>query len=74
MRGLIDRKGEIFAYLQGTVLYTLDGQPTGRLEGDYVVDTAGTRVWRIIGDGVYTVDGLEAIGYLGEPVPPEYED
>ena len=32
MRGLIDKKGEQFAYLVGNVLYTLDGEPTGRLE------------------------------------------
>ncbi len=44
MRGLIDRKGEQFAYLQGSVLYTLEGEPTGRLEGEFIVDTAGNRI------------------------------
>ena len=65
MRGLIDRKGEQFAYLQGNVLYTLEGEPTGRLEGEFIVDTAGNQVWRVIGDAVYSLDGAESIGYLG---------
>ena len=30
-RGLLDRKGELFAYLEGDTLYTLDGEVTGRL-------------------------------------------
>ncbi|KAA3664469.1 MAG: hypothetical protein DWQ04_05545 [Chloroflexi bacterium] len=65
MRGLIDRKGEQFAYLTGNVLYTMEGEPTGRIEGDFVVDLAGKRVWRVVGDGIYTLDGMETIGYLG---------
>jgi hypothetical protein len=64
MRGLIDRKGEQFAYLHGTVLYTLEGDPTGRLEGEYILDTAGNRVWRIVGDAVYSLDGMESIGFF----------
>jgi len=65
MRGLVDRKGEQFAYLQGSVLYTLDGEVTGRLEGEYIVDTAGNRIWRVVGDAVYSLDGMESIGYFG---------
>lgn len=64
MRGLIDRKGEQFAYLQGSVLYTLDDEPTGRLEGQFIVDTAGNRVWRVVGDAVYSLDGSESIGFF----------
>ena len=64
MRGLIDRKGEQFAYLQGNVLYTLDGEPTGRREGEFIVDMAGKRMWRIVGDAVYSLDGMESIGYF----------
>ncbi len=72
MRGLIDRKGEQFAYLEGTTLYTLDGEPTGRLEGSFIVDLGGKRIWRIIGDGVYTLDGAESIGYFGSDMPAEH--
>ena len=64
MRGLVDRNGEQFAYLLGNVLYTLDGQPTGRLEGEFIVDTAGNPVWRVVGDAVYSLDGMESIGYF----------
>lgn len=64
MRGLIDRKGELFAYLEHDILYTLDGQRSGRIQGSFVIDLAGNRVWRIVGDGVYALDGNETIGFL----------
>jgi hypothetical protein len=64
MRGLIDIKGEQFAYLQANTLYTLDGEPTGHLEHNFIVDLSGRRIWRVIGDGVYALDGIKAIGYL----------
>jgi len=64
MRGLIDRKGEQFAYLIGNVLYTLAGEVSGRFEKPFIVDTAGNKIWRVVGDGVYTLDGSETIGYL----------
>ncbi len=66
MRGLVDRKGEQFAYLIGNVLYTMDDEPSGRLEGEMIVDLAGKPVWRVVGDGVYAIRGLETIGYLTE--------
>ncbi len=66
MRGLVDRKGEQFGYLIGKMLYTMDGDPSGRVEGDYVVDLAGKPIWRLVGDGVYAVKGLETIGFLTE--------
>ena len=72
MRGLIDRKGEQFGYLVGSVLYTLDDEPTGRLEGDFIVDLAGNRVWRVVGDAVYALDGSETIGYLSSEISDEY--
>ena len=71
-RGLVDRKGEQFAYLQGTVLYTLEGEATGRLEDHYVVDTAGNRMWRVVGDAVYSLDGGETIGYFSSPAPADF--
>ena len=70
-RGLLDRKGELFAYLEGDTLYTLDGEITGRLEGGYIVDTAGNRVWLVQQDGVYTLDGSRAVGYFGGRTPAE---
>lgn len=72
MRALIDRKGEQFGYLIGSVLYTLDDEPTGRLEGEFVVDLAGNRVWRVVGDAVYALDGSETIGFFGGEMSDEY--
>ena len=71
-RGLVDRKGEIFAYLEGNTLYTLDGEATGKLEGDYIVDMAGNRVWRVVGDGVYTLRGSETVGFISAESPEEF--
>lgn len=72
MRGLIDRKGEQFAYLVGNVVYTLDGEPTGRLEDGYILDIVGNQRWRISGDGIYSLDSSETIGFLSSEAPDEY--
>lgn len=72
MRGLIDHKGEQFAYLIGDTLFTLDGEPSGRLEQEYIVDLSGNKIWRVIGDGVYSLDGMETIGYLGSEMKDDY--
>lgn len=69
MRGLVDKKGEQFAVLRGQILYDLEDVATGKREGDFIVDLAGKRVWRIVGDGVYTLDGSESIGYFGSDMP-----
>lgn len=73
MRGLIDRKGEQFAYLQGGTLFTLDGEPTGHLRGNYIEDLAGSRIWRVVGDGVYSLDGSETIGFFTAPRSEQYD-
>ena len=65
-RGLIDNKGELFAILRGKDLYTLEGELTGRIEGNYVVDLAGRKVWRVVGDAVYRMDGSWPVGYFGQ--------
>jgi hypothetical protein len=72
MRGLIDRKGEQFAYLIGNVLYTLEGEVSGRFEKPFIVDMAGNKIWRVVGDGVYTLDGSETIGYLSAERGDDY--
>lgn len=75
MRGIIDRKGEQFAYLQGSVLYDLEDRATGRLQGDYIVDIQGNPVWRVVGHGIYALDGSETIGFIGsEHANQEYLD
>ena len=71
MRGLISLKGEQFGYLIGYTLYTMDDEPSGRLDGEYIVDLAGNPVWRVVGDGVYALDGMETIGYLSAERPDE---
>ena len=44
----------------------MDDEPSGRLAGEYILDLAGKPVWRVVGDGVYALRGLETIGYLTE--------
>jgi hypothetical protein len=72
VRGLIDRKGELFAYFRGNILFTLEGEITGRVEGSYIVDVAGNRMWRIYGDGVYSLDGAKTIGYISSKTPDDF--
>lgn len=72
MRGLIDRRGEQFGYFQGDVLYTLDDVATGRIEDEYIVDMAGKRIWRIVGDAVYALDGSDTIGYIGDEISDQF--
>lgn len=71
-RGLIDPQGDLLGYLSGSTLYTLNDEPTGRIEGEYVVDLEGNRMWRVQGDAVYTLDGT-AVGYFGEERSDEYD-
>lgn len=66
-RGLITPKGELFAYLRGDKLYTLDDEHTGYLEGDKIVDLAHQTVWRLRGDAIFNLDFSETIGYLSTP-------
>ena len=73
MRGLIVRKGEQFAYLQGSTLYTLGDEPTGQLRGSFIEDLAGNRIWRVVGDGVYSLDGNETIGFFSAPRSQEHD-
>lgn len=73
MRGILDRKGEQFAYVQGNILYTLADEPTGQIEGEFVVDLAGNRRWRIVGDGIYSLDGAETIGFFSAERPSNYD-
>jgi hypothetical protein len=44
----------------------MDGEPSGRLEGEAILDLGGKPMWRVVGDGVYVFKGLETIGYLTE--------
>jgi hypothetical protein len=69
MQGIYDRKGELFAYLEGDRLYTLEGELSGRVEGDFIRDLGGKAIWRIIGDGIFTADAVDDIGYIGAPAP-----
>ena len=71
MRGLVSPKGEQFGYLIGNNLFTMDDEPSGRLEGEYIVDLAGNPVWRVVGDGVYSLNGMETVGYLTTERPDD---
>ncbi len=65
MRGIYGRKGEQFAYLQGEMLFTLEDEHTGYLRGEFIVDLKDTQIWRVVGDGLYSIDGNETIGFIG---------
>lgn len=71
MRGIVDRKGEMFAYERNGMIFTLDDEPTGRIQGDFVIDLAGNKVWRVVGDGLYTLVEMEPVGYLGAEKPTD---
>lgn len=73
-RGIVDPKGELFAYLQGDRIYTLDHEPTGQLQDGFVVDLGGNPIWRVFGDGIYTIDGVEPIGFFSGEGPSDYSD
>lgn len=70
-RGVYDPKGELFAYLDGLVLYSLDDEQTGRIEKDHIVDTEGNKIWQIYNDGVYSLDSMEAVGYFSDLTPED---
>ena len=72
MRGIYGRKGEQFAYLQGAMLFTLEDEHTGYLHGEFIVDLQEKRVWRVVGDAIYSLDGNETIGYIGSEVNQQY--
>lgn len=72
MRGLIDHKGECFAYVEGDQLYTLEGELAGYLRGRLIVDLAEQPTWRVIGDGVFMLD-YTPIGYLSTEKPTSYD-
>ena len=69
MRGIVDRKGEQFAYVENGVIFTLEGEPSGRVAGRAVVDLEGNPVWRIIGDGIYQLGSLEPVGFFTSATP-----
>ena len=71
MRGLVSPKGEQFGYLIGSAVYTMDDEPSGHIEGQFVVDLAGNPVWRVVGDGLYSLDGMETIGYITSDSPDD---
>ena len=66
-RGIHDRDGELFCFVEGTRLYNLDGERIGELVGRTVMDTDGKRRWVIDGDALLDLRG-NVIGYLGQPV------
>lgn len=64
MRGIVDKKGEQFAYIEGDVLYTIEGERAGTVGENFVYDLAGNKIWRVVGHGVYSLDGGQSIGFI----------
>jgi hypothetical protein len=64
IRGIVDKKGEQFAYIENGVLFTVDGERSGTVTKDFILDLAGNKIWRVVGAGVYTLDGNQSIGFI----------
>ena len=67
-RGLYDRSGEVFGYLDGTRVFDLDSRQIGELRGRVIYDLEDERRWLVDGDALLDLRG-NVIGYLGEPAP-----
>jgi hypothetical protein len=65
-QGIYDRNGEVFAYLEGSQVYNLDGVQIGYRRDEAIYGNDGEKLWAIEGDGLYA--GGESIGYLGSPL------
>lgn len=63
-RGIYDTEGELFGYIEGNLVYTLDGEQVGTLQESTVVNLDNEPMWWIKGDGLYT-DAGDPVGYLG---------
>ena len=72
MRGIYGRKGEQFAYLHGNMLFTLEGEHTGYLREEFIVDIKENQIWRVVGDAIYAIDGNETIGFIGSEIHQHY--
>ncbi len=66
-RGIYNRDGEVFGYLQGSRTYDLEGNQTGTVHGQIVYDLDGKRRWLIHRDALLDWRG-NVIGYLGEAI------
>ena len=67
-RGLYDRSGEVFGYLDGTRVFDLDSRQIGELRGRVIYDLDDERRWLVDGDALLDLRG-NVIGYLGEAAP-----
>lgn len=72
-RGLYDRSGELLGYLEGTRVYNAQGDRIGDRVGQVIVDQDGERRWLIDRDALLNLH-RQVIGYLGEQVPPLYDE
>ncbi len=63
-QGIYDRKGELFAYLEGNRICDLDGVQIGVRRGQVIYNTDDDKMWTIEGDGLY-LDSGDAVGYIG---------
>jgi hypothetical protein len=71
-RGIYDRDGELFGYIDGQHIYNLSGQRTGTLRGQVIYDLDDDRRWLLDRDALLDLRG-HVIGYLGQPVRPDYD-
>jgi hypothetical protein len=65
-QGIYDRDGEVFAYVEGSQVYNLEGVPIGYRRGQVIYSRDDEKLWTVEGDGLYA--GGESVGYLGSPM------
>ena len=64
-RGIYDKNGELFGYLDGSEVYDLNDTRTGFFRDGAIYAENGEIQWIVRGDGLYDLKG-ESVGYLGE--------
>ena len=64
-RGMFNKDGELFGYLEGTTIFDLDDNQVGTIRDGVAYAQGGRAQWIIQDDGIFTLKG-ESIGYLGE--------
>ena len=69
-RGIYDKKGELFGYLVGTLIYDLDDTQKGFIRDGVIYAMNNEEQWILRGDGLFSPRG-ESVGYIGESFAEE---
>ncbi|MBI5957608.1 MAG: hypothetical protein HY866_02665 [Chloroflexi bacterium] len=69
-RGMYDRDGELFGYIDGVRVYNRQGDLIGEMRGQAIYDLQEERRWLLDRDALLDLRG-NVIGYLGARVPQD---